>query len=44
MTEKEKKHEQKKKIKSRAFAFHASESSKEDKEQLGAGYPVLSGN
>lgn len=34
----------KKKIKSKPFAFHASEGSKEDKEQSSLWCPVLSGN
>lgn len=40
----EEREERKKKIKSRPFAFHASEGSKEDKEQSGLGSPVLSSN
>jgi len=40
----EREREREKKIKSRPFAFHASEGSKEDKEQSGLGSPVLSSN
>lgn len=45
MTEKkEKKTNKKKKDQKQAFRFSCLRGSKEDKEQLGPGYPVLSGN